>query len=83
MRTAEARLEFPRRAKVRTTELAVLRRFPSACGRYAIVESRSLAGAHAITWLSIKVLATGEFIIGRSKVRASAEQVCIDDLGDQ
>jgi hypothetical protein len=85
MRTATAspaspKLEFRDRAKVRKTELAIQRRFPSLCGRYAVSEIKSLIRAHDVSWLAIRVLEKGEFIIARLKVRKSAEQACLDHL---
>lgn len=80
---AAPKLVFARRAKVKTSDVAVLRRFPSTCGRYAVVESKSLLRAHGIEWLAIHVMTTGEILLQRRRTRESAELVCLSHLEGQ
>jgi len=65
---------FPRRAKVKRTELATTRRYESACGDWAVVEVKSPSLGHY--WLAVRKLGAGEYIKSRHKTRQAAERAC-------
>jgi hypothetical protein len=78
------RLEFASRAKVRRTDYATLRRFPSQCGRYVVEEVTRLYGPKVVYWLAIKTLPTGEMKIGdQFRSRSGAENACNEHARDQ
>jgi hypothetical protein len=70
-------LEFARRAKVRETPVAKLRRWQTSGGRFAVIHVRSLFGLPP-RWLAVeRCEATGnERVISRHKTRAAAEAAC-------
>lgn len=79
-----SRLEFPARAKVRKTDIAILRRFQSRCGRYCLEEVTRLYGDKVTYWLAIQVMPKGELPIrDRFRTRDGAEQACKEHARDR
>lgn len=68
-------IEFPRRAKRYTTATALVRRFNSSDGRFAVCEVRSLFGL-PLRVLAIRRTAHGEHVISRHRKLRRAFESC-------
>lgn len=72
-------IEFTKRTTIRRTEVANLRRWQSCCGRFAVIEIKSLLGLTR-RYLAIERRTAGEAIIGRHRTKNGAERRCREHL---
>jgi hypothetical protein len=74
------KLSFARRAKVRRKDFGVSRIYVSACGEFAVIESRPRG--YPLVWLAVQCLANGnQAIISRHRTREGAERACEEFSG--
>lgn len=60
--------------RVRKTELSRQKCFRSECGRWKLIEVRSLVGLGRY-WLAVRCYPAGECVVGRRRKRPEAEQL--------
>lgn len=73
--TTSTAIQWPKRATVKRTDLAVNRHYLSACGDWELVEVRwHDPGAYGHYWLCVKRF--GAMRVSRHKTRKSAEAAC-------
>lgn len=70
-------IEWSRRATVRRTEVAILRRYKSIGGRFAVVQVKSTLGL-PMRWLAIErdTETSNEVVISRHRTSGAARQSC-------
>lgn len=71
---------WTQRAQVSRTDVAVIRKYRSRDGRYAVSEVHSTLGL-GTHWLAIAILPNGgEVVLGRHKTKSAAQDRCHQEL---